>query len=91
MSSRGPEKPDGEATRPRKRQRKGSGLGPTIGGILVGFDHEILRTTPPPHELVKRGAPVRRVAGQDGSDLLIGLPEDLAVDEVERGPHGDRP
>ena len=57
------------------------GLGPTIGGILVGFDQEIMRRMPPTQELVKRGAPIRRVTGQDGSDLVIGLPEDLAKDE----------
>ena len=86
MTAEEPERP-----RPPKRGRAGSGLGPTIGGILAGFDHAIFRTTPPAQELVKRGAPVRRVTGQDGSDLLIGLPEDLAADDdSEPGAEDDR-
>ena len=91
MSRTGEESEAAEAPPPgpkRPANRKsGGGIQATIGGILVGFDQEIMRRLPPTQELVKRGAPVRRVTGEDGSDLVIGLPEDLAEDEpVEAGP-----
>ena len=44
-------------TQPRKK--RGGLSGETLGGILAGFDQQIMRTLPPPHELVQKGAPVR--------------------------------
>ena len=57
-------------------KKKGSGLGPSIGGILVGFDQQIFRTTPPVNELVAKGAPLPGAAAAGGGRLTIGLPED---------------
>lgn len=61
-----------------KRKRSGSGVAPAIGGMLAGFDHQIFRTTPPPHELVLKASPVRGLSGEDG-DLVITIPADEAV------------
>jgi hypothetical protein len=58
------------------RKRGGRPLGDTIGGILVGFDQQILRNQPPPQELVRRAAPVRGVSGEDGSEFLVVFPGD---------------
>ena len=58
-------------TTPKKRGRP---VGETIGGILVGFDQQILRTLPPPHELVQKAAPVRGLTGQDGSTFTVSMP-----------------
>jgi hypothetical protein len=55
-----------------KRTKGGLG-GETLGGMLVGFDQQIMRTLPPPHELVQKGAPVRGLSGE-GDDLVIVLP-----------------
>ncbi len=44
--------------------------------MIVGFDQQIFRTLPPPHELVLKGAPVRGLAGEDGSELRIVFPDD---------------
>jgi hypothetical protein len=71
---------DAEADAPtppkaKKRRRSGS-VGETLGGIIVGFDQQIMRTLPPPHELVLKGAPVRGVSGADGGELQITFPED---------------
>jgi hypothetical protein len=57
-----------------KRTKGGLG-GETLGGMLAGFDQQIMRTLPPPHELVQKGAPVRGLSGE-GDDLIIVLPGD---------------
>ena len=58
------------------KRKAGRPLGDTIGGILVGFDQQIMRTLPPPHELVVKATPVRGLSGEGGSDedLVIELP-----------------
>lgn len=58
-----------------RKKKSGRPLGETIGGILVGFDQQILRNLPPPHELVEQARPVRGLSGQDG-DLEVVFPED---------------
>lgn len=82
MSAKTPDRPDPEATppepsMPRAKRRAGRPIGETIGGILVGFDQQIMRTLPPPHELVVKGSPVRGLSGEAGpndADLVIELP-----------------
>ena len=66
------------------RKRKGRPIGQTLGGMIVGFDQQIFRTLPPPHELVLKAAPVRGLTGQDGGDLEVVFPEDDAPAEAER-------
>ncbi len=60
-------------TTPRKKRRP---VGETIGGIIVGFDQQIFRTTPPVQELIAKARPVRGVSGQDGSEFEVVFPED---------------
>ena len=57
-------------------KKKGSGLGPTIGGILVGFDQQVFRATPPVNELVAKGAPTPSAAAAGGGRLTVGMPDD---------------
>ena len=57
-------------------KKKGSGLGPSIGGILVGFDQQVFRTTPPVNELVAKGAALPSASAAGGGRLTVGLPED---------------
>lgn len=59
-----------------KRRRAGRPVGETLGGIIVGFDQQILRNQPPPQELVQKGAPVRGVSGEDGRELVVVFPRD---------------
>ena len=61
-----------------KRRKGGRPVGETLGGIIVGFDQQIMRTLPPPHELVLKGAPVRGLSGDDGGSLEITFPPDVA-------------
>jgi hypothetical protein len=69
----------------KKRRKRGS-IGRTIGGIVVGFDQQIFRTTPPVQELVGKGQPVRGVSGQDPG-LTVVFPEDVI--EVDGSPIAD--
>ena len=66
----------------RKRRRP---VGETIGGIIVGFDQQIFRTTPPVQELIVKGQPVRGLSGEDGGDLEVIFPDDDHV-VVPDGP-----
>ncbi len=68
----------------RKKRRP---VGETIGGIIVGFDQQIFRTTPPVQELIAKGQPVRTVGGQDGSEFEVVFPED----DEEPPPEGSPP
>ena len=86
---------------PKKKQP----LGQTIGGVLFGFEQQVLRNQPPPHELVHHARPDNPVAAGDGGFVTIDLPDDeepapssalgldpgRAPDPVmsERAPEGD--
>jgi hypothetical protein len=54
-------------------------IGETIGGIIVGFDQQVFRSTPPAQELVKRGQPVRGLSGEDGGVLEVLFPDEGAM------------
>lgn len=56
--------------------RKKPPLGQTIGGVLFGFEQQVFRHQPPPHELVHHARPDAAVAAGDGSLLTIELPDD---------------
>jgi hypothetical protein len=59
-------------TKPKKRQP----LGQTIGGVLFGFEQQVLRTMPPPQELVHHARPDDPVPAGDGGFVTIGMPDD---------------
>jgi hypothetical protein len=58
------------------KRRKGPSGAQTIGGILAGFDGQVFRTTPPPHELVRKGDRLPAIPSGDGGMLIVELPED---------------
>jgi len=64
-------------SRVAKRRKAPSGA-QTIGGILAGFDGHVFRTTPPAHELVRKGDRLPAIPTGDGGMLIIELPEDRA-------------
>ena len=66
------------------KRRKGRPVGETIGGIIVGFDQQIFRTTPPAEELVAKGRPVRGLSGEDGSGLRVVFPGEDGSEEPRR-------
>jgi hypothetical protein len=62
----------------RKRRKPAGG---TIGAIIVGFDQQIFRTLPPPHELVVKSTPQRGQSGQD-PELTVVFPDDEPVEDA---------
>jgi hypothetical protein len=70
-------------------KRKRQSAGQAIGGIMAGIDGQIFRSTPPAHELVRKGEAVRGLSGQDGSDLAIDWPKEGA--EGEAPPTDEEP
>jgi hypothetical protein len=68
-----------------KRKRRRAPIGQTIGGVLFGFEQQVWRTAPPPHELVHHARPDAPVPAADGSFVTITMPDgvDAAEDETE--------
>ena len=61
-----------------EKKKKGASVGQSIGGILVGFDQQIFRTTPPTNELVAKGDRLAPVAAADGGTMRVGMPGDAS-------------
>jgi galactose mutarotase-like enzyme len=63
--------------------------------MLVGFDQQIFRTTPPVNELVAKGTPLKAVAASGGGTMTVGMPGDPEPGEptaptAPAGPGPDR-
>lgn len=67
-------------------RKKGQSIGQTIGGIIVGFDQQIFRTTPPVNELVAKGTPLRAIAAAGGGTVTVGMPDDPDAPDAGPGP-----
>ena len=67
-------------------KKKGSSVGQSIGGIIVGFDQQIFRTTPPVNELVAKGDRLAPVAAAGGGTMRVGLPEEPTADPNAEAP-----
>jgi hypothetical protein len=75
---------------PRKKSSLAS-LTNVVGGMLVGFDEQVLRSTPRAEILVKRGKTVRGLSAQGGT-LSVGLPDDpVELDGTASGEDDDAP
>jgi aldose 1-epimerase len=59
-----------------QRKKKAESVGQTIGGMLVGFDQQIFRSTPPVKEMVAKGDRLAPVAASGGGTMQVGLPGD---------------
>ena len=70
-------------------KKKGQSVGQSIGGILVGFDQQIFRTTPPTNELVAKGDRLAPVAASDGGTMRVGLPGDTTGPGDDDGATGE--
>ena len=55
-------------------------LGQTIGGVLFGFEQQVLRTMPPSQELVHHARPDDPVPAGDGGFITIGMPDQMPDD-----------
>jgi hypothetical protein len=64
-------------------------LGQTIGGVLFGFEQQVFRNQPAPHELVHHARPDDPVPAGDGTLVTFELPApetDEASPMPGRGP-----
>jgi hypothetical protein len=67
----------------QNKKKRGASVGQTIGGILVGFDQQIFRTTPPVNELVAKGDRLAPVAASGGGTMRVRMPGDPSPDDPE--------
>ena len=74
-------------TEQRKKKKAGS-VGQAIGGMLVGFDQQIFRTTPPVNEMVAKGDRLAPVPAAGGGTMRVGLPGDPSAPDAAP-PGGD--
>jgi hypothetical protein len=90
---------DDERPRPPKRKQP---LGQSIGGVLFGFEQQVWRNQPPPHELVHHARPDDPVPAGDGGFMTLDLPGPVprgrdqeegttAVPDLDPGAVGRRP
>jgi hypothetical protein len=63
---------------PVRRRRKSQPLGQTIGGIIFGFEQQVWRNVPPPHELVHHARPDDPVPAGDGTFVTFEVPDPVA-------------
>ncbi len=56
-------------------KRRKQPLGQTIGGVLFGFEQQVLRTMPPAQELVHHARPDDPLPAGDGGFVTIELPD----------------
>jgi len=64
-------------------RKKAASVGQSIGGMLVGFDQQIFRTTPPTNELVAKGDRLAPVAASGGGTMTVGLPGDPVAPDAD--------
>lgn len=74
-------------TKPKKKQP----LGQTIGGVLFGFEQQVLRTMPPPQELVHHARPDDPLPAGDGGFVTIEMPDGVPVVQFAGEPVLDLP
>ncbi|MHB8893398.1 MAG: hypothetical protein ACYC65_15295 [Candidatus Limnocylindrales bacterium] len=60
-------------------KRRKQPLGQTIGGILFGFEQQVLRTMPPAQELVHHARPDDPLPAGDGGFVTIEMPDETPV------------
>jgi aldose 1-epimerase len=58
------------------KKKKAASVGQTMGGMLVGLDQQIFRTTPPVNEMVAKADRLAPVPASGGGTMRIGLPGD---------------
>jgi hypothetical protein len=72
------------------KKPKRPGPAAVLGGMIAGFDQQVFRTTPPPHELVHHARPDDPVPTKDGGLLHIGIPGISVPDTADDAVEGER-
>jgi hypothetical protein len=79
----GEEAPGGDAPDAGARKHR-QPIAQSIGGVLFGFEQQVWRNVPPPHELVHHARPDAPVPAGDGGFLVIELPGAGPADHPSR-------
>jgi aldose 1-epimerase len=66
----------------QRKRKKAESVGQSIGGMLVGFDQQIFRSTPPVKEMVAKGDRLAPVAASGGGTMRVGLPGDPSAPDA---------
>jgi hypothetical protein len=74
-----------DEVRRRQARKRAQPLGQTIGGVLFGFEQQVFRNQPPPHELVHQARPDAAIPAGNGTMITIGMPDHVAL-EGQRQP-----
>ena len=61
-------------------RKKRQSVSQTVGGVLFGFEQQVLRNQPPPEELVHQARPDNPVPAGDGSYVTLELPDDVVAE-----------
>jgi hypothetical protein len=69
------ELPDEEV--PPRPRRRAQSMGQSIGGVLFGFEQQVWRNIPPPHELVHHARPDDPLPAGDGGFMTLQMPDPL--------------
>jgi hypothetical protein len=67
----------------RSAARRKRPVGQSIGGVLFGFEQQVWRNQPPPHELVHHARPDDPVPAGDGGFLTLELPQSMTLETDE--------
>ena len=59
-------------------RKKRQSAAQTMGGVLFGFEQQVMRNQPPPEELVHHARPDAPVPAGDGSFMTLELPDTVA-------------
>jgi len=66
-------------------RKKRQSVAQTAGGIMFGFEQQVMRNAPPPEEVVYKARPDAPVPAGDGSFVTLELPEDPPTDDPWAG------
>ena len=66
-------------------RKKRQSVNQTVGGLLFGFEQQVLRTTPPPEELVHHARPDHAVPGAEGELVTLELPDSVDLEDPWAG------
>ena len=66
-------------------RKKRQSVAQTAGGIMFGFEQQVMRNAPPPEEVVHKARPDAPVPAGDGSFVTLELPEDPPADDPWAG------
>ena len=61
-------------------------IGQSIGGVLFGFEQQVWRNQPPPHELVHHARPDHPAPADDGGFLTIEMPQSMLTHDDPMTP-----